>query len=327
MQSFGITSVPGIRVGHYTDRPNATGCTVVMCERGAVGGVDVGGSSPGSRETDLLRPTSRISDVHAVLLSGGSAFGLDAASGVVRYLEENGVGLRFGATTVPIVPAAILFDLGLVTDRVRPGPEEGYLAARIASAGVVAEGSVGAGTGATVGKLLGMEKAVKGGIGTASIDLGDGLQVGALVAVNAVGGVHDPRDGRLIAGPRQMDGHDMWDSVELLVSSGAAASPVSTPNTTIGVVATNARFDKVQVNKIASVAHDGLALAVRPAHTMADGDIMFALALGSWEGKASLDRLCAAAALCASRAIVRAVLKAEGIGGVPSAKELESGAL
>ena len=328
MESFGITSVPGIRVGHYTDRRNATGCTVVVCETGAVGGVDVRGSSPGSRETDLLRPENQVSEVHAILLSGGSAFGLDAASGVVRYLEENGIGLRFGGASIPIVPGAILFDLGVVTHRVRPGPEQGYMAARIASAGVVAEGSLGAGTGATVGKFLGMEHAVKGGIGTASLDLGNGLNLGALVAVNAVGGVHDPATGDLIAGPRDEDGSTMRDSVELFTSPSSLPADVpSASNTTIGVVATNARLDKQQVGKIASVAHDGLALAVRPAHTVRDGDIMFGLAVGTWEAEANLDRLCATAALCVSRAIVRAVQKAEGIGGIPSVRDLARGAV
>ena len=276
MRSAGITSVSGIRVGHYTDREAATGCTVLLCKSGAVGGVDVRGSAPGTRETDLLRPTVLVREVHAVLLSGGSAFGLDAASGVVRFLEEAGVGLEFGGAKVPIVPAAILFDLGVITDRIRPGADQGYIACQNASSGPVAEGSVGAGTGATVGKLLGMDRAVKGGVGTASVDLGDGLMLGAIVAVNALGGVYDPDTGRLVAGPRGEDGATMQDAVELMTSprfkGGGHAPPA---NTTIGAVATNARLSKEQANKLAAVAHDGLAMAVRPAHTMSDGDTLF----------------------------------------------------
>ena len=198
-----ITDVDGIAVGHHTDAVNGTGCTAVLCEAGAVGGVDVRGSSPGTRETDLLRPTNRITHVHGVLLSGGSAFGLDAASGVVRYLEERGAGYKTSAGVVPIVPAAIVFDLGVVAASVRPGPVDGYAAALAASAGAVAEGSVGAGTGATVGKLLGAERAVKGGLGTWALDLGGGLAVGALMVVNAVGGVHDPGHGRARGGGAQ----------------------------------------------------------------------------------------------------------------------------
>ena len=325
VSSFGITSVPGIRVGHYTDREAATGCTVVLCKTGAVGGVDVRGSAPGTRETDLLRPGNLVSEVHAVLLSGGSAFGLDAASGVVRYLEENGVGLRFGGATVPIVPAAILFDLGVVTDKVRPGSREGYLACQDASAGPVVEGSVGAGTGATVGKLLGIRRAVKGGIGTAIVDLGDGLVVGAIVAVNAIGSVFDAETGELVAGPRGDHGATMHSSVELMLSGEyAEAKRTLTASTTIGVVATNARLDKAQANKLASVAHDGLALAVRPAHLMGDGDTMFALATGTLDQPLDLDRVLAASVVCASRAIVRGVRKAQGIGGIPSVAELVS---
>ena len=323
MDTDGITGVAGIRVGHYTDTKAATGCTVVLCENGAVGGVDVRGSAPGTRETDLLRPTNLVSKVHAVLLSGGSLFGLEAAGGVVRYLEERGVGIEFGGFTIPIVPAAILFDLGVVTGAVRPGPDEGYTACQNASSGIVTEGSVGAGTGATVGNLLGRERAVKGGIGTAIVDLGQGLVVGAIVAVNAVGGIFDPDTGALVAGPRREDGATMHDSMELITSPGfARGSPIGPTNTTLGVVATNARLNKEQVNKLASVAHDGLAMAVRPAHTMSDGDTMFALATGALDQPADMDRLCAASTLCVSRAIVRGVRKAEGIGGVPSIKEL-----
>ena len=322
--SNGFTDVPGIRVGQYTDRDAATGCTVVLCESGAVGGVDVRGSAPGTRETDLLRPTTLVSEVHAVLLGGGSAFGLDAASGVMRYLEERGVGLEFGGARIPIVPAAILFDLGVVTSETRPGPREGYLACENATSGPVDEGSVGAGTGATVGKLLGMGSAVKGGIGTASVDLGGGLVVGAIVAVNALGGIFDPDTGELEAGPRHAGGITMDDPMELLTSPGFGDGKAALPsNTTIGVVATNARLNKEQANKMASVSHDGLAMAVRPAHTMSDGDTMFSLATGELGQQAVvLDRVLAASAICVARAIVSAVRKAEGIGGIPGIKEL-----
>ena len=319
----GITDVTGISVGHYTDLDAATGCTVVLCEAGAVGGVDVRGSAPGTRETDLLRPMNLVSEVHVVLLSGGSAFGLDAASGVMRYLEDEGVGIVFGGSRIPIVPTAILFDLGVITNQVRPGPREGYMACQNASPGPVDEGSVGAGTGATVSGILGMERAVKGGIGTASLDLGQGLVVGAIVAVNAVGSVFDADTGNLVAGPRSEDGATMVNSMALMTSpefTGSEQPPSS--NTTIGVVATNARLSKEQTNKLASVAHDGLAMAVRPAHTMSDGDTMFALATSALDQPANMNRLCAASALCVSRAILRGVQKADGIGGIPSVKEI-----
>ena len=340
MDSSGITSVPGIRVGHYTDRRNATGCTVVLCEDGAVGGVDVRGSAPGTRETDLLSPTAMVDRVHAVLLSGGSAFGLAAATGVVEYLEEKGVGIEFGNATIPIVPAAILFDLGLVTDRVRPDANAGRMAceaaigagllrqplsagAKPAPTGAVAEGSVGAGTGATVGKLLGHDRCVKGGIGTASVDLGDGLIVGAIVAVNAVGGVVDPETGQIVAGPLSSDDTAMQDSMKLITDPEYQESQTrSGENTTIGVIATNATLTKAQVNKLASVGHDGLAMAVRPAHLMSDGDTLFALSTRKHDGPANMNRLCAAAAVCVSRAIVRGVRKATGVGGVKAVSEL-----
>ena len=322
MTANGITDVDGIAVGHHTDAANGTGCTAVLCEAGAVGGVDVRGSSPGTRETDLLRPTNRITHVHGVLLSGGSAFGLDAASGVVRYLEERGAGYATGAGVVPIVPAAIIFDLGVVTANVRPGSDDGYAAARRASSGVVAEGSVGAGTGATVGKLLGAERAVKGGLGTWALGLGGGLVVGALMVVNAVGGVHDPDTGELVAGARNPGG-GMSGWLELFdAPSSSAGAPPAGESTTIGVVATNAALTKEQANKLAAVAHDGIALAVRPAHTMSDGDTMFALATGAHEGHADFDRICAAATMVVGRAIVRGVRQASGLGGFPSVSEL-----
>ena len=319
----GITDVEGVRVGHYTDLEAATGCTVVLCEAGAVGGVDVRGSSPGTAETDVLRPLSRVQEVHGVLLSGGSAFGLGASSGVVRYLEEREVGHSIGNLVVPIVPAAILFDLGIVTSKVRPGPEDGYAACAAASSGPTPEGTVGAGTGATVGKLLGLERALKGGIGTASVNLGDGVFVGAIVAVNAIGGIVDPGTGSIVAGPRDGEG-GMHDSVKLITSPGFEGVKLpSAANTTIGVVATSTRLDKIEANKLADVAHDGIALAVRPAHMMGDGDTMFAIGTGASEAVVGMDRLCAAATLSVSEAIVRAVRAADGIGGIPSVSEME----
>ena len=323
MSSPGITSVPGIRVGHYTDRQNATGCTVVLCEDGAVGGVDVRGSAPGTRETDLLSPTAMVDRVHAVLLSGGSAFGLAAATGVVEYLEERGVGIEFGNATIPIVPAAILFDLGMVTHKVRPDAAAGRRACEAASSCTVTEGSAGAGTGATVAKLLGRDRSVKGGIGTASVHLGDGLTVGAIVAVNAVGGVVDPETAEIVAGPLSSDGVTMLDSMKLITDPAyEEAHTRPGENTTIGVIATNAELTKAQANKLASVGHDGLAMAVRPAHLMSDGDTLFALSTRQHDGPVNMNRLCAAAVVCVSRAIVRAVRKATEIGGVKAASEL-----
>ena len=321
----GITDVDGVKVGHRTDLEAATGCTVVLCEDGAVGGVDVRGPSPGTRETDLLRPTYNVNVVHAVLLSGGSGFGLDAASGVMRYLEERGIGYQAGDVKVPIVPAAILYDLRMLTSKVRPGPDDGYAACENASSEPVEEGSVGAGTGATVGKVMGYERGVKGGIGSASLHLGDGLVVGAITAVNAIGGVFEHRPGALVAGPRNPESSRMLDSLDLMTSPGFNR-PQAEPgtNTTIGVVATNARLTKEQANKLASSAHDGLAMAVRPAHLMGDGDVMFGLATGKHEQEVELNMLLAAATVCVSDAIVRAVRMARGLGGVPSVSELSN---
>ncbi|MCI0439662.1 MAG: P1 family peptidase [Chloroflexi bacterium] len=323
MESPGITAIAGIRVGHYTDLAAATGCTVVLCEGGAMGGVDVRGSAPGTRGTDALRPTFLNLEVHGVLLSGGSAFGLDAAGGVMRYLEERGVGALFGGARIPVVPAAILFDLGVITSKVRPGLDEGYAACDNAASGPVEEGSVGAGTGATVAKLMGRERAIKGGIGTACIALDGGLLVGAIVAVNAVGGVYEPETGAVVAGPRKDDGRAMYDVMRVMTMPGFTQGEAPAPvNTTIGVVATNARLNKEQANKLAAVAHDGLALAVRPAHLMSDGDTMFALATGELSDESNMNQLCAATVACVGSAIVRGVQKARGLGGFPAVSEL-----
>ena len=320
-----ITDVTGIEVGHYTDKSSATGCTVVLYREGAVTGVDVRGGAPGTRETDLLRPENRVDQAHAVLLSGGSAFGLNAAAGVMRYLEEQGVGYQAGPALVPIVPAAILFDLALITSEVRPGPEEGYKACLGCSNREVEEGTIGAGTGATVGKLLGIDRAIKGGIGTASLELPGGVIVGAIVAVNAHGGVVDYTNGKTIAGPRRSDGPGIYDTVDLLLNGhnehGAEGGPPGT-NTTIGVVATNAALTKAQANFLARVSHDGLALAIRPCHTTRDGDTLFAMATGEVSSDIDLVGLGAAAVEVVARSVLRAVRTATGLGGVPSLKEL-----
>jgi len=315
-----ITAVSGLEAGHYTDLEHATGCTVFLCRDGAVGGVDVRGGSPGTRETDLLQPARRGEQVHAIVLSGGSAYGLDAASGVIAYLESQGIGLRVGPAIVPIVSSAILFDLGLITADVRPGPDAGRSACEAAGAGAMTEGSVGAGTGATVAKLGGPERAVKGGIGSAAITLPSGQTVAAAVAVNAIGGVWDYTDGSILAGPRRADG-GFDDSVALLLKnkSDAPGGPV---NTTIGLVATDAQISKEDANYLARVSHDGLALTIRPCHTVRDGDTMFALATGHNESPVDLTTLGAAAVEVTAQAVLRAVRQATGLGGIPSISEL-----
>lgn len=320
-----ITDVPGIRVGHYTDTEGVTGCTVVLCEEGAVGGVDVRGSAPGTRETDLLKTGNLVERVHGVLLSGGSAYGLDAAGGVMRYLEERGVGFDVGVGVVPIVPAAILFDLGLGDSKARPGPNEGYRACVEATTDSIEEGSVGAGTGATVGKALGVERSVKGGVGSASARLGEGYIVGALVAVNAWGSVVDPESGEVVAGPRSEDGK-VLDSVDVL-TGGAVQASAFAQNTTLAVVATDAPLTKEQANKVAQMAHDGMARSVRPAHTMYDGDIVFVLSTGRGEVFGDTTAVGSIAASVVSKAIVGGVTQATGLAGVPSVGEIRLGNL
>ena len=314
-----ITDISGIRLGHYTDREAATGCTVILCESGAVAGVDVRGSSPGTRETDLLRPTNQVEKVDAILLSGGSAFGLDAAGGVMRYLEERGVGYDTIAGKVPIVPAAILFDLAVGSSKVRPGPAEGYRACLNASEGEVAEGCVGAGTGATVGKLLGPDQAMKSGLGTASEKAVGDVIVAGLVAVNALGDVIDPVTGNILAGTRRPDGNGFADSAKLLRQGYPGQIGLST-NTTIGVVATNACLNKAQINKVAQMAHDGIARAVNPSHTMYDGDTIFALSLGEEASEVTI--IGSMAAEVVSAAILRAVKQADSLAGIPARSNL-----
>ena len=325
----GITDVPGVRVGHYTLAERPTGCTVVLFDStGAVGGVAQRGGAPGTRETDLLDPTNLVERVNAVVLSGGSAFGLDAAQGVVRYLDERGIGFRTSAGVVPIVPAAIVFDLGVgANPKIRPTADCGYRAAAAATEGPVAEGNVGGGTGATVGKLgayLGGRghAAMKGGVGSASITLPNGLVVGAIVVVNAAGDVLDPTTGRVVGGVRNAGG--ALADVRALLRSAGSAGPRPGENTTIGVVATNARLTKAQATRVASMADDGLARAIVPSHTEGDGDTMFAMATGTWTGQASVTLIGALAAEVVAEAIVRAVSRADSLAGFASARQTGS---
>jgi L-aminopeptidase/D-esterase-like protein len=318
----GLTAVPGIKVGHFTLPERPTGCTVVLTEAGVVAGVDVRGAAPGTRETDLLAPVNTVDKVHAIVLAGGSAFGLDAASGVVRFLDERRIGFETGVARVPIVPAAILFDLGIGDARIRPTADCGYRAASAAGSGPVAEGSVGAGAGATLGKLAGAERAMKGGVGTAAIALPDGLVVAALAAVNAVGDVIDPATGRVVAGVRTADGKGLADVRTML--RGGTLKSISRPgqNTTLVVVATNARLSKTEATKVAQMAHDGLARTISPAHTPFDGDTVFALATAAHPGPSDLVTLGSLAAEVVADAVLRAVRTARGLPGYPSASEL-----
>ena len=321
-RNHSLTAVTGIKVGHHTLSERPTGCTVILAEQGAVGGVDVRGSAPGTRETDLLNPTNLVEKVNAIVLAGGSAFGLAAADGVVKYLEEKHVGFATGAGVVPIVPAAILYDLQVGKGSVRPGPDCGYSAARAATTEPVTEGNVGAGAGATVGKLMRSDRAMKGGIGSAAIELSDGLVVAAIVAVNAAGNVIDPVTGQFIAGGRTEDGRRIAD-LRALLRGGTNGKGGAIENTTLGVVATNATLTKAQATKLAQMAHDGYARSIYPSHLMIDGDAIFALATGTRGGTADVSRLGALAADAMSEAIVRAVRAAAGIPGYPATRDLK----
>lgn len=307
-----ITDVFGIEVGHFTDPRRPTGCTVVIAREGAVAGVDVRGAAPGTRETDLLSPTNTVQQVHAVLLSGGSAFGLDAASGVMAWLEDHGIGLAVGPARVPIVPAAVLFDLMVGDHRVRPDAAAGRVACEAASTQAPAEGNVGAGAGAIVGKLFGVSRAMKGGIGTASIRT-HGVTLGALVACNALGDVIDPSTGQVVAGARSPDGARLHDTRRALLSGETPASVLSGSNTTIGIIATDAKLTKAEVTRLAQSGHDGLARAINPVHTVADGDTLFALATGKSASHPGMMVLATMAAEVVALATVRAVLAAQGI--------------
>jgi len=305
-----ITDISGIKVGHAQDNVARTGCTVIMCgPDGAVAGVDVRGAAPGTRETDLLEPGNLVDRVHAVVLTGGSVFGLDSACGVVRFLEERGIGYETGVARVPIVPAAVIYDLAIGKAGVRPDSRMGYEACLQAS-DAAAEGRIGAGTGATVGKILGLDYASPGGIGTASVQVRGGATVGVLVVVNAFGDIVDPESGQILAGARNPVGRG-WLNTSRELTVADLPDPDSSPfpsiqNTTLAVVATDAQLDKAQAKHVASMAHDGLARAVRPVHTMFDGDTVFALSTGNV--KADVTAIGAAAAEMLAKAIVRAAL-------------------
>jgi L-aminopeptidase/D-esterase-like protein len=323
----GLTQVEGIRLGHHTLSERPTGCTVVLVDgAGAVGGVSQRGGAPGTRETDLLSPLNLVDKVNAIVLAGGSAYGLDAAQGVVRYLEERRIGWDVGAAgVVPIVSSAIVFDLWFGGDpKIRPTADCGYRAAESATAGAIAEGNVGAGAGATLGKVAGRERSMKGGIGTAALTLPNGLVVAALAAVNAIGDVIDPATGSVVAGVRTADGKALADARKLLRDGSLlrAAAPRAGENTTIAVVATNASLTKAEVNRVALMADDGLSRAIVPAHTIGDGDTVFALATGRWTGRADASIVGALAAEAMAEAIVRAASQATASGGLPAARDL-----
>lgn len=319
----GITAVDGLKVGSITLAERPTGCTVILVDgEGAVGGVSQRGGAPGTRETDLLDPGNMVDKVNAVVLSGGSAFGLDAASGTVRWLEEHNMGWDVRIAKVPIVPSAILFDLPVGGNpKIRPTADCGYKAAAAATSGKVEEGTVGAGAGATVGKSGGPNRSMKAGLGSYAIRLPNGLVVGAIVAVNAVGDIIDPDTGRVVAGVRNPDG-SFADARLLLRSGGPSQTPRAGENTTIGLVATNAKLTKADVHRMALMADDGFARAIFPAHTMGDGDTVFSLATGTWTGQINITQIGALAADVMATAIVRAATEATGLPNLPAARDL-----
>jgi len=319
-----LTAVPGIKVGHHTLSERPTGCTVIMVDgEGAAGGVSQRGGAPGTRETDLLDPSNMVDKVNAVVLAGGSAFGLDAATGTVKWLEEHNIGWDVRIAKVPIVPAAILFDLPVGGNpKIRPTADCGYRAAAAASKAPVQEGTIGAGAGATVGKTGGPGRSMKAGLGSYSITLPNGLSVGAIVAVNAVGDIIDPDTGKVVAGVRNPDG-TFADARTLLRTGATGPRPRAGENTTIGLVATNARLTKTQAQRMALMADDGLARAIYPSHTVGDGDTVFALATGLWTGEADVTQIGALAAEVMARAIVRAATEATGLPTLPAARDLK----
>lgn len=315
MTAAGLTDIAGLKVGTASDLDAVTGITVVLAEEGARAAVEVRGSAPGTRETDLLKPGRLVEEVQAIVMTGGSAFGLDSVSGVVRYLEEKGCGYQAGLFKVPIVPAAVLYDLQVGDGNVRPTADMGYRACLDAGAGPVTEGSVGAGTGATVGKIRGMEGAVKSGQGSAAVQKGD-LVVASLVVVNAFGDIYDTA-GRLLAGPRNSQTGLMEKTTDIILGTGTGGFP---GNTTLGVVATNALLDRPALCKVCQLAHDGLARSIWPVHTMWDGDTVFALSCGNVTADVTLVGLMAAQAV--ARAVERAALTATSLGGIPAIREL-----
>lgn len=319
-----ITAVPGIKVGHFTLTERPTGCTVILVDGdGAAGGVSQRGGAPGTRETDLLDPSNMVDKVNAVVLAGGSAFGLEAATGTVKWLEEHNIGWPTGVAKVPIVPAAILFDLPVGgKPTIRPTADCGYRAAGAATSDAVKEGTIGAGAGATVGKSGGGNRSVKSGLGSYSITLPNGLSVGAIVAVNAVGDIIDPDTGKVVAGVRNPDG-TFADARKILRSGQTGQPPRPGENTTIGLVATNAKLTKTQAQRMAMMADDGFARAIFPSHTMGDGDTVFALSTGQWNGEVNITQIGALAADVMARAIVRAATEATGAAGIPAARDLK----
>ena len=322
-QDPGLTAVAGIEVGQHTLTERPTGCTVILAKAGAVAGVAQRGGAPGTRELGLLDPTNTVQEVHAVVLSGGSAFGLDSASGVVKYLEQQNIGYETRVARVPIVVGAILYDLP-VGDKphIRPGADCGFKAASAASSGPVEQGNVGAGAGATVGKMGGPGRSMKGGLGSASVTLENGLVVAALVAVNAVGDIIDPNTGEVVAGALKEDG-SFADARKLIRQVRTRPPARSGENTTIGLVATNAKLTKAQATKVAQMADDGFSRAIFPAHTPGDGDTVFALATGTFDGPAEVSQIGALASSVMSEAILNAVRAAKGLPGIPAVRDLE----
>ena len=310
--SGSITLVQGIEVGHFTDARRPTGCTAVLAKDGAVGGVDVRGAAPGTRETDLLHPTNLVERVHAIMLSGGSAWGLDTATGAMRWLEEQGVGLDIGVGRIPLVPAAVLFDVMVGDMRIRPDAAAGYAACQAASQAMPAQGNVGAGAGAVVGKIFGMDRAMVGGIGTASVTV-DGVTVGAIIACNALGDVIDPNTAQVVAGARTADGLHLADTRRALLRGEPPLPILAGSNTTIGVVATDAAITKAQVHRLATVGHDGLARAINPVHTMSDGDTLFCLGTGLAGRGPGMMVLATMAAEAVAQATLQAVLAARSL--------------
>lgn len=314
-----LCDVAGLKVGHFTETRRPTGCTVVLCEQGATAGVDVRGAAPGTRETDLLAPENTVDVVHALLLSGGSAFGLAAADGVMRWLAERGHGFKVGEACVPIVPAAVLFDLQLGDPTIFPDAAAGYTACEAASTEAPAEGSVGAGTGASVGKLLGSARAMKGGIGTASVCV-NGVTVGALVAVNAVGDIINPATGVVVAGARADDGR-LIGVAQAMLKGTLPTSPLTGAATTLAIVATDARLSKSAAKKLAQISHDGLARTIKPVHTPFDGDVVFSLATGAAGIDGDLNLLGVMAAEAVAQAVLRAVQAALGWPELPGLRD------
>ena len=320
MEVMNISDIPAIRLGNAQDLTAATGCTVILCPEGATAGVDVRGGAPGTRETDLLKPENLVEKIHGLVLAGGSAYGLAAASGVMSYLEENGFGFDVGVARVPIVPAAVLFDLPCGDARVRPDQAMGFQACRNSETERFATGSVGAGTGATVGKVYGMDKAMKGGLGAYCVRIG-GLVVGAVVAVNCLGDVIDPASGQIVAGAVQLDPFRFLDSEAGLLQQCELTGNRFTGNTTIGAIITSAGLSKAQATKVASMAHDGYARTMRPAHTLLDGDTIFTLAVG--DVAADISAVGALAAKVMEQAVLTAVQSATALAGFPCCQDVQ----